>query len=288
MGAAMDNGRSARNGAGLKSRGEPDDDRPPWLRQLLGSRPPSQPPVPRMARRPYATSIRWTIHRAGPLARRSILWRARTRAVSARLGGRRDIAAEQTAMMDIARPDLVECPRCGAANYDNASRCAECGYVLLISCPRCGLVNRTGTMQCARCGLFLSQPTGAPRTGAYGVAAPASHPLPPFSTGLPRVVREPPAQRPLGRWILTTLVALALVRRVDRRAGRGLPAGQRHNRKPHTHRHPRGDHRVRGLPAGLFRTEAGQGATQTRVSRKVKEERFGGERAMEKASCGQE
>ena len=47
-------------------------------------------------------------------------------------------------MMDIARSEFVECPRCGAANYDNASRCAECGYVLLISCPRCGLVNRTG------------------------------------------------------------------------------------------------------------------------------------------------
>jgi hypothetical protein len=130
---------------------------------------------------------------------------------SANLGRRRDIAAEQTAMMDIARPDLVECPRCGAANYDNTSRCAECGYVLLISCPRCSFVNRTGTMQCARCGLFLSQPTGAPRTGAYGVAAPVSRPLPPLASGLPRVRSEPSAQRPIGRWILTTLVALTLV-----------------------------------------------------------------------------
>jgi ribosomal protein S27AE len=130
---------------------------------------------------------------------------------SANLGRRRDIAAEQTAMMDIARTDFVECPRCGAANYDNASRCAECGYVLLISCPRCGLVNRTGTMQCGRCGLFLSQPTGAPRTGAYGVAAPVSRPLPHLATDLPRIQIEPSDQRPLGRWILTTLVALALV-----------------------------------------------------------------------------
>jgi hypothetical protein len=130
---------------------------------------------------------------------------------SANLGRRRDIAAEQTAMMDIARPDLVECPRCGAANYDNASRCAECGYVLLISCPRCGLVNRTGKAQCGRCGLFLSQPTGAPRTGAYGVAAPVSRPLPPLVDALARASLEPPARRSVGSWILTILVALVLL-----------------------------------------------------------------------------
>jgi hypothetical protein len=114
-------------------------------------------------------------------------------------------------MMDIARTDLVECPRCGAANYDNASRCAECGYVLLISCPRCGLVNRTGTTQCARCGLFLSQPTGAPRLGAYGVAAPVSRPLPSFSTSSPRIRLESPGRPSFGRWILTALVALVLI-----------------------------------------------------------------------------
>ncbi len=114
-------------------------------------------------------------------------------------------------MMDIARTDLVQCPRCGAANYDNTSRCAECGYVLLISCPRCNFVNRTGTAKCARCGLFLSQPTGAPRTGAYGVAAPMSHPLPQLANSLPRVPIAPSAQRPVGRLVLTALVALVLI-----------------------------------------------------------------------------
>jgi hypothetical protein len=114
-------------------------------------------------------------------------------------------------MVDIARTDLVQCPRCGAANYDNTSRCSECGYVLLISCPRCSFVNRTGTARCARCGLFLSQPTGAPRTGAYGVAAPASHPLPSLANSLPRIPIAPPVQRPVGRRVLTAFVASILI-----------------------------------------------------------------------------
>lgn len=66
-------------------------------------------------------------------------------------------------------------------------------------------------MQCARCGLFLSQPTGAPRIGAYGAAAPPSRPLPPLSTALPSVQLQPPARRPIGRWLLTTAVALILI-----------------------------------------------------------------------------
>jgi hypothetical protein len=65
-------------------------------------------------------------------------------------------------------------------------------------------------MQCARCGLFLSQPTGAPRTGAYGVAAPVSRPLPSLANTLPRLALESAPQRPIGRWFLTALVALTL------------------------------------------------------------------------------
>jgi len=207
----MDDERDARYGSGWRQ-DDPDAERPPWLRQMLGTRPPSPPPVPSHG---PASPLRH-VPSAGPYTPPGRLPGAPSSGVlgrapsSANLGGRRDIAAEQTAMMDIARSEFVECPRCGAANYDNASRCAECGYVLLISCPRCGLVNRTGKAQCARCGLFLSQPTGAPRTGAYGIAAPVSRPLPPLADALPRVPLEPP-QRPIGRWILTTLVALVLI-----------------------------------------------------------------------------
>ena len=184
----------------------------PGCDSCLRSRRPSQPPLSQNGAAPSGKlPVCQATYPAWPPARRALVWDAWPGPSSANLGGRGDIAAEQTAMMDISRPDLVECPRCGAANYDNASRCAECGYVLLISCPRCGLVNRTGTVQCARCGLFLSQPTGAPRTGAYGVAAPVSRPLPPLADTFPRGPIEPQARRPIGRWILTTLVVLVLI-----------------------------------------------------------------------------
>jgi hypothetical protein len=206
----MDEERDARYGSGW-SQNDPAAERPPWLRQLLGSRRPSQLPVTQNGASP--SGKRPIVGPLSPPGRlpgapsSGVLGRAPS---SANLGRRRDVAAEQTAMMDIARTDLVECPRCGAANFDNASRCAECAYVLLISCPRCGLVNRTGTMQCARCGLFLSQPTGAPRIGAYGVAAPVSRPLPSLGAALPRLPVESSPRRPIGRWILTALVALTL------------------------------------------------------------------------------
>jgi len=207
----MDDERDARYGSGWRQ-DDLESERPPWLRQMLRSRRPSQPPVSQNGASP--SGKRPVVGPLTPPGRlpgapsSGMLGRAPS---SANLGRRRDIAAEQTAMMDITRPDLVECPRCGAANFDNASRCAECGYVLLISCPRCGLVNRTGKAQCGRCGLYLSQPTGAPRTGAYGVAAPVSRPLPPLVDALPRAPLEPPARRSVGRWILTTLVALVLL-----------------------------------------------------------------------------
>ena len=207
----MDDERDARYGSGW-SQDNPDAERPPWLRQLLRSRRPSQPPISQNGASPSGKAPvvgPFTPPGRLPGAPSSgVLGRAPS---SANLGGWRDISAEQTAMMDIARSEFVECPRCGAANYDNASRCAECGYVLLISCPRCGLVNRTGTAQCVRCGLFLSQPTGAPRTGAYGVAAPVSRPLPPLAHSLPRAPLELAPRRSIGRWILTTLVALVLI-----------------------------------------------------------------------------
>ena len=188
----MDDERDARYGSGWRQ-DDPDAERPPWLRQMLRSRRPSQPPVSQngaspSGRRPVVGPLTPPGRLPGAPSS-GVLGRAPS---SANLGGRRDIAAEQTAMMDIARSEFVECPRCGAANYDNASRCAECGYVLLISCPRCGLVNRTGKAQCARCGLFLSQPTGTPRTGAYGIAAPVSRPLPPLADSFPHIPLEPP------------------------------------------------------------------------------------------------
>jgi len=205
----MDDGKISR---------DPSVERPPWLRQMLRSRRASQPPVQRNF--PNAPSSGSSPSGRLPAAGRfvppgqlpgapssGLLGRVPS---SGNLNGWRDLAAEQTAMMDIARTDLVACPRCGAANYDNAARCAECGYVLLITCPRCGLVNRTGAIQCARCALFLSQPTGAPRTGAYGVAARASHPLLPLPDP-PPVPFERTPQRSPGRWALTAFVSLILI-----------------------------------------------------------------------------
>jgi ribosomal protein L37E len=209
----MDDERAARNGAG-QTPFDPDAERPPWLRQLLRSRRASQAPAnPNVGSSPSGRlpAVGRAFPQGAPPGRlpgapsSGVLGRPQS---AANLGWRRDIAAEQTAMVDIARPDLVACPRCGAANFDNVPRCAECGYVLLITCPRCSLVSRVGAMQCARCGLPLSIPTGAPRTGAYGVAA--SSPLLPLSGPLPPAPLAASSQRPYGRWILTTVVTLVL------------------------------------------------------------------------------
>ena len=112
-------------------------------------------------------------------------------------------------MMDIARSEFVECPRCGAANYDNASRCAECGYVLLISCPLWPRQShRQGAVRALR---VVPEPADGRAThrGLRHRRA-VSRPLPPLADSPPHIPLEPP-QRPIGRWILTTLVALVLI-----------------------------------------------------------------------------
>jgi hypothetical protein len=60
--------------------------------------------------------------------------------------------AEETAVVEVAKSDLVQCPRCGAANYDVASRCAECGYRFTLRCPQCGAVNAGDAPACKACG----------------------------------------------------------------------------------------------------------------------------------------
>jgi hypothetical protein len=74
--------------------------------------------------------------------------------------------AEETAVVEVAKPDLVQCPRCGAANYDVVSRCAECGYRYTLRCPHCGAVNAGDAPACKACGhRLISAAHGAWRIG---------------------------------------------------------------------------------------------------------------------------
>ncbi len=74
--------------------------------------------------------------------------------------------AEETAVVEVAKPDLVQCPRCGAANYDVVSRCAECGYRFTLRCPHCGAVNSGDASACKACGhRLISAAHGAWRVG---------------------------------------------------------------------------------------------------------------------------
>jgi Double zinc ribbon len=74
--------------------------------------------------------------------------------------------AEETAVVEVAKPALVQCPRCGAANYDVVSRCAECGYRFTLRCPECRAVNAGDASTCKTCGhRLISAAHGAWRVG---------------------------------------------------------------------------------------------------------------------------
>ena len=106
--------------------------------------------------------------------------------------------AEETAVVEVAKPDLVQCPRCGAMNYDVVGRCAECGYRFTLRCPHCGAVNAGNAPACKACGHRLI-------SAAYGA------------------------------WRVNTISQLALARRTSRRASprRGL-GGHRKRSEGHS------------------------------------------------------
>lgn len=59
-----------------------------------------------------------------------------------------------------ALPNVIECPRCGAANYDFITQCSECGLQLIQICPECERLNPGHVQQCQYCGTLLQQPQG--------------------------------------------------------------------------------------------------------------------------------
>lgn len=59
-----------------------------------------------------------------------------------------------------AMPSVVECPRCGAANYDFVTQCSECGLQLIQICPSCDKLNPGHGQKCQFCGDLLQRPQG--------------------------------------------------------------------------------------------------------------------------------
>jgi hypothetical protein len=59
-----------------------------------------------------------------------------------------------------ALPSVVECPRCGAANYDFVTQCSECGLQLIQICPSCDKLNPGHGQTCQFCGELLQRPQG--------------------------------------------------------------------------------------------------------------------------------
>lgn len=67
---------------------------------------------------------------------------------------------------DLAGPEgnatsgMLECPRCGAANYDFVTQCSECGLQLIQVCSACEKLNPGHAEQCQYCGAALERPRG--------------------------------------------------------------------------------------------------------------------------------
>jgi hypothetical protein len=59
-----------------------------------------------------------------------------------------------------ATSGMVECPRCGAANYDFVTQCSGCGLQLIQICPQCERLNPGHVEQCQQCGTRLTRPAG--------------------------------------------------------------------------------------------------------------------------------
>lgn len=60
---------------------------------------------------------------------------------------------------------MVECPRCGTANYDFVTRCTNCQLPLIQDCPHCQQLNPGHATQCEFCGEPLNRAPGWSQIG---------------------------------------------------------------------------------------------------------------------------
>lgn len=118
-----------------------------------------------------------------------------------------------------ATSGMVECPRCGAANYDFVTQCSGCGLQLIQVCPTCEKLNPGHVEQCQHCHARLNRPFGwsgvvnpivalqpevaRKRMTAQPAIAPTRPapppPPPPQSQQAPVWYGEPPASAPPAR-----------------------------------------------------------------------------------------
>ncbi|HEV2458966.1 MAG TPA: hypothetical protein VGS80_11420 [Ktedonobacterales bacterium] len=59
-----------------------------------------------------------------------------------------------------ARVAMLECPRCGVANFDFVTRCSNCQLQLIQTCPHCEHLNPGHAEVCEACGQPLERPRG--------------------------------------------------------------------------------------------------------------------------------
>ncbi len=57
---------------------------------------------------------------------------------------------------------VVNCQRCGTANYWGQPHCVGCGAPMAVSCPRCGAWMATSSPFCTNCGLPSGQASRQP------------------------------------------------------------------------------------------------------------------------------
>jgi hypothetical protein len=58
------------------------------------------------------------------------------------------------------RVTMLECPRCGVANFDFVTRCSNCQLQLIQTCPYCEHLNPGHAEVCEACGQSLERPRG--------------------------------------------------------------------------------------------------------------------------------
>jgi hypothetical protein len=72
-----------------------------------------------------------------------------------------------------ATASMVQCPRCGAANYDFVTRCTVCQLQLIRTCPVCERLNPGHVTICESCGSPLDRPSGSSGMHARAMPLPA-------------------------------------------------------------------------------------------------------------------
>ncbi|HEY7833858.1 MAG TPA: zinc ribbon domain-containing protein [Ktedonobacterales bacterium] len=112
-----------------------------------------------------------------------------------------------------ATSSLIECPRCGAPNYDFVTQCSECGLQMIQVCPACDRLNPGHIDRCQFCDAPLEQPggwtavsgaikpldlkEGRKRMASRPIAPPAVTPLPAMPRPANAAARAPVASIPV-------------------------------------------------------------------------------------------